>query len=265
MAIHADRYIFDGIPCDSFNLTICSFDSQSGAEITDGVKINITTAKPPDSNKWYTYNRQYERPFEKSLQVMKKDGKEITVIEQEAINRWMMRNDDNHWLQFDQDGYRDMYFNVQITESKPISVGGVDVGMEFKYVTDTPFGYSEEHLVTYNVVDGTVKKFINSSMETGKLEPQITVTINSDCNFSIYNDIEDRTFTIKNCVAGEILTIDNENKVMKSSIQSHDICEDFNLKWFRFFNTYEERINNLTFTGNATVTFKFRYPRKVGV
>jgi ribosomal protein S1 len=265
MAIYSDIYYFDGIPCSSFNLTLCSFDSQSGAVTTNGAKINFTTVKPSGSNKWYAYNRQYESPFEFTLQVIKKDSKEITIIEQEGINRWMMRNDDYHWLQFEQDGYRDMYFNVQVIESNLISVGNVNVGMEFKCITDSPFGYSAENLVTYNVVDGAVKNFMNQSEETGKLEPQITVTINSDCNFSIYNDIEDRTFTIKNCVAGEILTIDNENKVITSSISSHDVYEDFNLKWFRFFNTYKERINNLTFSGNATVTFKFRYPRKVGV
>ena len=266
MGIYATTYVFNNKSCEEFGLIICSFDSKSGVQTSSaGSKIELTTSKPPYSNKWTRYNIQYSEPLEFSFQIMKIDGSEITTFDQEKINRWMVRIDDYKWLHFEQPDHDEIFFNAQVVDSKLISVGGVNLGMEFNFVTDSPYAYTSEQIKNYSVSNGNTKTFFNRSSEVGNLYPYMTVKIKSDCNFAILNSIENRKFQIDNCKAGEILTIDNENKVISSSISNRAVYDGFNYNWFRFVNTYDDNVNTLTFTGDADIEFKYRFVRKIGV
>lgn len=267
MSIAASQYIFDGILCDTYNLRLCSFEDNGGLQTSSaGSTIELTTAKHPHSNKWARYNAQYSAPIEFTIQVMKTDGSEIDALEQEYINRWMIRRDDYKWFQFGQTDYMDIFFNVQVTESNILSVGNRNIGMSFKCVTDSPFGYSEIKTNTYVFTNGNYINHIDQSSEIGYLYPTMEITIATAGTFGLTNAIDDnRLFKIDNCTVGEVITVDCENKIITSTKHTHALYDDFNYNFFRFANTFSSSLNRLTATGDATVKFTYRLPRKVGI
>lgn len=266
MAIYASQFIFDGVSCDDYNLTMCSFGNSSGVQTSSaGSKIEIKTVKSPNANKWIRYNAQYSEPISFIIQVMKTDGSEINITEQELINRWLVRSDDYKWIQFVQDDHEDLYFNGQATSSSLLSIGNVNYGMEFNFVTDSPYGYSAERVNPYTAIDSQIITFLDQSSEIGYNYPQMTITIGTEGTFAILNKAENRLFQLTNCTVGEVITIDNENKIMTSTNLNHALYDNFNFNFFRFVNTYNNRVNELQITGNATIVFKYRLPRKVGI
>lgn len=103
----------------------------------------------------------------------------------------------------------------------------------------------------------------DSSCEEGYIYPYTEITVFKDGNLNIHNAIEDRNTYIANCVAGEIIIMDYP--IIKSSVSSHDILNDFNWNFFRVANTYDNSRNDLTFSIPCNVKIKYSPVIKVGL
>jgi len=82
---------------------------------------------------------------------------------------------------------------------------------------------------------------------------------------TIYNAIENRETIIENCVAGEVITMDYP--IIKSNISSHDlnIQNDFNWKFFRIANTYNNSRNDLIISLPCIMKVEYSPIIKVGL
>ena len=115
--------------------------------------------------------------------------------------------------------------------------------------------------------DSSVNTFslYNESDEKEKvLYPQeVIITINNDCDVTITNTKENsRLFTqIKNCVNGEVITIDCERRIIKSTNKDVPILSRFNKHWIGLL--YGKNIFNVS--GSFNIQFNYREVRKVGV
>ena len=107
----------------------------------------------------------------------------------------------------------------------------------------------------------------DTSHEEGYIYPYTEITIgdigSEKKTLEITNAIENRETIIKNCVAGEVITMDYP--VIKSSISSHNIQNDFNWVFFRVANTYENSRNDLTISLPCTIKIKYSPIVKVGL
>lgn len=101
------------------------------------------------------------------------------------------------------------------------------------------------------------------SHEEGYIYPYTEIIINESGNLNIYNAIEDRNTYIANCIAGEVITMDYP--VIKSSVPSHDILNDFNWNFFRVANTYDNNRNDLTISIPCDIKIKYSPIVKVGL
>lgn len=110
----------------------------------------------------------------------------------------------------------------------------------------------------------------DTSYEEGYIYPQMEITIGdiddkpvNERKLTIYNSIENRETYIKNCTSGEVITFDYP--VIQSSDLSHDIQNDFNWKFFRVANTYDNSRNDLVISLPCSIKIKYSPIVKVGL
>ena len=101
------------------------------------------------------------------------------------------------------------------------------------------------------------------SHEEGHIYPHTEIIIAENGDLNIHNAIENRDTYIANCIAGEVITMDYP--IIKSSISSHNIQNDFNWNFFRVANTYENSRNDLTISLPCTIKVKYSPIVKVGL
>lgn len=264
MAVHPTGFVFDDRTTEDFNLILCSFDS--GYE--DGVagsEIEFTTTSNPVRKRWYkTGNATYQSPLEFNIQVAKPDFAEFDAYELSAIQRWLIRQDGYKDFQFIQADYDNVHFNVMINKIEYIGTGVVK-GLDISCVCDAPFGYGHIVKNIFEVTNTQSFKIIDLSDEIGYIYPDMEIEILNNCDLSIHNSIENRTFQIKNCIQNEVITIDGNTLQMTTTAINHKLYNDSNYIFPRIANKHYERTNILTITGDCKITMTYRPIRKVGV
>ena len=108
------------------------------------------------------------------------------------------------------------------------------------------------------------KHFIDDiSHEEGYIYPHTEIVVNQNGDLTIHNAIENRDTIIKNCVAGEVITMDYP--VITSSISSHRIQNDFNWNFFRIANTFDNSRNDINVSIPCSIKIKYSPVVKVGL
>lgn len=264
MAICAERFIFDDIPCEKYGLMICNFGSvsENGTIST----IEVTKSSIPIQNKWFiTGNVSYKEALSFKFQVAKVDFSIIDSYEQSAITRWLMRKDGYKRLQFIQNDFENIYFNVIVDSIKILTCGSLTYGLEISCIADSPFGYDHVSSIDTVLMANEPITYLDLSDEIGYIYPDLTITILQSGNLSIHNSIENRYFKVNNCMANEIIKINGDTLTMTSNINSHSIYNDFNFEFFRIANNLSTRKNVITSNLKCRFQMSLSPIRKVGV
>lgn len=261
---------------------ICSFDGADDGEMTAGSEIEFSYFKAPNSNRFLTtsatYNTQLVIPFEFCKYVCSEPNDDVfTEREIAFIERWLNQKTlTPKYLQFVQEGYEDIYYRCTISLQRKI-VGGKCVGFICEATCDAPFGWSEEQNLTINSTGTEVINLYDISDEIGEIVPNINIVSNADDQtITISNSLTGTTMSIQNCVDGE--EIELTDKMTLSSTECVPITpgtgyignhstffDDFNYQWFTIANTFYERENTITVSGECTITMAWRVPRKAVV
>lgn len=141
---------------------------------------------------------------------------------------------------------RDAYPDDGIITYFDDDIDGIESSYYYVYV-------SEKNVATINDI----------SCEEGYIYPYTEISVIEDGDLNIYNALEDRNTYIANCVAGEVITMDYP--IIKSSVSSHNIQNDFNWNFFRIANTFENRTNDLITSIPCVITVEYSPVVKVGL
>ncbi|MCH5265811.1 MAG: hypothetical protein J1F02_07915 [Lachnospiraceae bacterium] len=265
------EFIFDGISSKEYDLLICSFDGNKSGSATAGSNIEFITFKAPNSNKWVRTGSNYNEQLIFTFQVCKyncnsAENKPLSERELAFIMRWLVRKE-YKYLRFIQEGYENIYYNCQINAEK-YEIAGQCYGLTLTVTCDAPFGWSEPmHAAISSSTTSTIKLY-DSSDEIGITFPTIEIlsksgTPKSPQDITIYNDMTEVEMLIKNCVANEHIMI--RDRMIESSeyTDKHStLSDDFNWKWLSIGNTFDNRVNEITVTGNCNIDLYWRVPRK---
>lgn len=261
MTVSADGFVFAERTSDDFGLIICEFDDSSDSDSASQVEFSLINS--PIQNKWYkSGNSNYTEALAFSFSVAKDDFSAIDAYEYSAIARWLVRKDDFKDFMLTRRDYDNIHFYAQLNVS-PIEIGGNIVGIDVEGTTNAPFGFSALETYTFDTNDGTTFSFSDNSDEIGYIYPDLKITVRTGGDISLLNQTENRAFTLKNCVANEVITIDGKTLQIDSTAVSHNIYEDSNYQYFRIVNDYDKRKNTIVITGDCTVEMKYRPIRKV--
>lgn len=259
----ATDFVYDGIQLSTKKFIICDFDSPSGDNVVEaGSNITFNKIKRDSGKKYSLASATYEDCVTATFDLCKDDNiynpdeMEITSEEFQDLMRWLNRRE---FLKFRviNEAQTVCYYNASFNLDK-ILIGGKLYGVRLTMETDSPFGYGDERVFfhTYGN-DNTPKVLSNSSSEIGYLYPTVKIKCLSAGDISIYNDLEDCTTTIKNCVAGEIIYLDGNTQIITTSETNHKINNDFNWVFFRLGNTIKSRSNNIS--ANKPCELEIRY------
>ena len=258
---------YAGKTLSSFGCVLCHFGGSEGLDtVDDGVQINFATVPVLGGSKHILTSTNYEECLETTLQICKYSCnggiQEITAVEHRNLTAWLCRKKFLKFKLLDESNI-DLYHEAIINVSR-IEFDGKLVGLELEVRTNRPFALKEPRTITINntVQDG--KHSINdTSYEEGYIYPYMEITVNQDGNLKIHNAIENRDTYIANCTDGEVITMDYP--VIQSSNSSRNIQNDFNWKFFRIANTYDNSRNDLTISLPCSIKIKYSPIVKVGL
>lgn len=256
---------FNGKRLSDYGFIIANFGDK-GLETVDGAEITFNTISAFNGSIHHITSTVYESYLETTIQIVKHSCstgiQEITAIEYRELTKWLNRK---KFLKFKPlcEDYIDLYFEASFNISK-IEIDGKLMGLELSVITNRPFALKEPRRITIkNLVQNGTYSLNDTSHEEGYIYPLTEITVAESGNLKIHNAIEDRDTYISNCIAGEIITMDYP--VIRSSISSHNIQNDFNWNFFRVANTYDNSRNDLTISLPCTIKIEYSPIVKVGL
>lgn len=257
---------FDGLNLSDFGFMICNFGSKGLETISNGSQITFNTVSTLNGAKHELTSAIYEDCLTSVFQICKKTcGTENSVISLEelrALSRWLNRKG-FYKFKLLNDEYKDIYFEGSFNISK-LEMDGKIYGLELELKTNRPFALQEKNKIVIKNLANNGEKFIKDHSDVeGYIYPEMKITINESGNLSIYNEIEDRTTLIENCVAGEVITMNYP--IIESSVAGHKIQNDFNWNFFRIANDYKNNVNKIIISLPCVIELTYSPTVKVSI
>lgn len=263
--MNAIDFEYDNQYLSDYGFIICDFDASSGVDtISAGSNLTFNTV-PKNRGKQYSLaSTQYDECITVTFDICKdpetheESEMELTSDECRDLMRWLNRRE---FLKFqvlyDEPNYDSCTYNASFNVSK-IVIAEKIVGLELEMTSDKPFAYGQERSVVLNITD-TSKTYnvLDNSDEIGYISPNLIITCNSSGDLEIENTFCDSVMLIKNCSAGEVITIDGENMLISSSLSGHKIYDDFNFEFLKIGNNYYSCTNPIKASISCTIKIKY--------
>ena len=261
---------YDNILLSGFGFILCEFSGNSGFQVVNnGSDIKFTTTPILNGNQWLSAGAKYSECLSATFNICKTpclsndyEIEEITVDEITRLSRWLCRKSYKKFKLI-KEGYEQIYFEGSFTLDR-VMMGGKVIGLELKLTTNRPFALYEPYIKTLKFTTANqMIMFRDVSDEIGYINAEATITCNASGDLVIHNSAEDRETIIKNCKAGEVITM--KYPIISSSIDTHKLQDDFNFNFFRIANSWDNPVNKITVSLPCTIKFTYSPIRKVGV
>lgn len=243
---------YDGQLLSDHDCVICNIGNSPGVETTDfGNHVSLNTVYSIGLNKFSISSTRYDDPYTVSFQVAKlchdmKSASQIGEYELSDMMRWLNRKNYCKFKPIYKDGeYSDVYY-MGTFDVQPIDLCGRIIGLDLTLKTNAPFGYYEPVSVYMDLKSAKdTYTLINSSDETGLTYPAtVTIECLSKGNLILKNSKDSRYTEVKNCKAGEVLTLNGEEKQITSSMSHKTLYNDFNYNFVRIYSGRENGMDN---------------------
>jgi phage-related protein len=267
MGFYGTSFIFDGVPSEEYGMMIYDVGSSKQDETafvsSKFIEDRISRRYDP-----LFYGQTYNDPLEFKLTFglhpeLIDQGKHFDRYDFERIASWLTGRNGYKWLTICGEDADYVRYKCQITELEIVEGGVYPQVFTCKVSCDSPFGYTREMVFNYVCTD-TLSPILHSrSTYNGFYYPKMTIALNGASEISVTNQSDGgRIFSFSGIPAAfqnAILTIDCLNQTIVSSTgdNMYPYC---NKRFFRLIRGD----NNLSISGNCTVTFNCSFPINVG-
>lgn len=264
----ASNFEFNGKQLSDFGMILCHFGS-GGLETVSGTQVTFNTVPVLNGQRHELIDVQYENCLEATFQICKyscgNDTQEITSSEYREIAKWLSRKKFVKLKILDGDTM-DIYYMATFDNISRIELDGRLYGLELHVITNAPYAFKDPQIITINNTEVNGVHSVNdTSHEEGFIYPHIEIAMKQSGNLTIYNAIENRRTEIKNCEAGEVITMDYPIISTNSTSLTRNIQNDFNWKFLRLANSYDKSRNDLTISLPCTIKMTYSPIVKVGL
>ena len=265
--MRAYDFEYDSIRLSDFGMTLCSFDSIGVETISNGSEITFNTVSTLGGAKHELTSAEFENCITATFQICNNlcdnPTEMISLEKARDIMRWLNRKSFHKFKLIDIDGeYTGIYFESSFNVSK-VEINGTLVGFELEMITNRPHAIADLVTVKLDAEAGETLNIYNKSDLEGSIYPNMEITIGEDGDLKIYNEMEDRTMVINNCVKGEVIKI--EYPIISSSIASHKVQNDFNWVFFRLSSTFKDKLNKVSSSLPCSSELTYSPIVKVGI
>lgn len=237
------------------------FGTQSGGVLHEGMKTDLVLDKSAKSNEYEIISQKNKEPQSFIFQIVNEDGSDIEQEQERFLHKVMCKNGVFDWLFFHEERYSDIWIKANMRNPQAWTVRNVK-GMQFEVTTSSPYVFTDERELNYSITDTSDlidDLYINTDAEE-PIYPDIEITMLEAGNITITNANEIRPgyiTTINNLVVGEVINIKNQK--ISSSVPTHNVFNDTNKKWLRFYDGYNQISVNL----KCQINIKYREFRKM--
>ena len=253
-----------------FGMMICEFDGGADS-ITIGSQISFNTTKSANSDKLLTLNTEYSEPLSTSFQIAKIDDTNsvipLTMEEIRAITLWLQTADVRE-LRFcdNKYGFDEIIYTGSFDRVSRINKNGMIVGLEVSFLSNLPYGLTEEQVIEIDALKNSDFSLINDNDMNGYFVPRLVeITLKEAGDFVLYNKNTKIETVITGCIANEVISIDQELQWLSTNYQQHDIHDCFNYNFIKIFRRDESNENSFFTSLNCTLKVYCSYARKVGI
>ena len=268
MAFWGCSFVFDGIPCEEYDLML--YDSFSGKSQDEGKFSNtVKIIEDKVSTRWkpHFYGAIQEDKLELSLifgvnQNRLDLGKPLDRDELNAIALWLVGHNEYKWLEILQEDIEHVRYRCIITELEIIEYGTVPWALKATLECDSPYGYMHPRVFEYVVNGYKDVRLLNESGHPGYYKPRIEVDLHGTGTFSITNVSDNNHKLELKDVPGVVntITIDNDYCIITDVENGINLYPYFNFNFFRLVRG----VNQLHFEGDCTVRIICEFPVNTG-
>lgn len=264
-------FIYDSEKLSDFGMVVCSFNGTNDS-FSIGNTIAINKVKGSRSDKYMSTGYQYDSTFNFEMQIAKNpctdDNVELNLTDKEItkIVRWLNRKKNCKFSPIYDDGsFSDVYyygtFNIEV-----VSNGKHIVGLTLSFDSNAPYGFGKEKTIQSTLNSNNTLTITDDSDEIGYVYAYTTVRCLTAGNLTISNSLDPfNSVVVNNCKSGEIITLDGQLKLINSSTSHNKLCNDFNWRYLRIANTYNDTVNKFTSSISCEITITYAPIRKVGM
>jgi phage-related protein len=237
-----------------------AFDSDNGA-IGSHLNRSAIASESHDGRYKNTYRYKYDELFSPQFTIVKADFSDFTQSEIRQVLKYLTQTDKPALLE--------VYYDKNSAAADWCAIGGWTNIETYKLANNRTVGI----VATFEAITPHALSSLQTSsgsqlilIETDDnqpIYPRITITMNSNGDVAIGNVHNSKAYTttIKNNIAGEIITINCANRIISSSRATGRIFgDDFNWTWLPLYDGE----NQITVAGNCTVEFEYRTVIKCG-
>lgn len=247
--------------------------------LSDNISLGSTLAFETIKNSATHINRivkvDYETPEPITFDICKNpcylNGDDSYNFNDEEISyfmRWLnKKNYEKFCPIYDDSSYPEIYFKGSFNITA-IYICGKVAGFTLTFTPNAPYGFETEKTISYSLEANDSFEFYNNSDEYNYLYPiKFEIKCNGNGNFEMCNSLDVRnTVRVNNCISGEIITFDCQNKIIQTNNTSHSsICKDFNYNFPRFVSNEYENENVLTVSLPCEISITYSLIRKAGI
>ncbi len=261
--MYATDFLFNENRASDFGLIICSFNGEF--ETASGGNIEYNVVKTPNRDNYDFYGAQFNEVLTWNFSIFKNpcqnNNEEIyfNQYEESQIAQWLLKQDGYKWFQFDQDGYRDIYYMVQIN-MLPHQVSGQTVGFDLTVTSNCGYGFTDEIVREFTFNKNKKIRLDIHSDTNSYILPYVTVNGNGDFYISNDSDLSQNRLNGEETrlyhVTEEII-MDSNNDIINGIKNT----SDFNWYFLRLVNG----VNNISTDSDSDIKINFIYrePRRV--
>lgn len=266
MAFWGKSFVFNGYPCEAFDLML--YDVGSDAQGAGQFASVVTVIEENLPSKWkpvfYGTKLEGKLQFDIVFGVNEErldSNNYLDRYEMDAIASWLTGHDRYMWLEIEQEDMDHVRYRCMITGLVMVEYGNIPWAMKATVSCDGPYAYMTPHEYEYELNGTHTIEFYNEGSHNGYYKPVIQYTSSDGGDLEIVNLTDDnRTFKFTGIPAAAVtVNIDNENCVITNSADLN-LYPYFNYKFFRLRRGY----NILQITGYGTLKIICEFPVNVG-
>lgn len=263
---------YNGQRLSDFGMIPCLIDSSSDTAVEVANNVVINKIRAPNTYKYLAAGYSYEDVLTVNFQTCKSGcdmmHTSITDVEINRMMRWLNRKRYCKFKPIYIDGYfGDVYYEGTFNV-KPIVIGKNIVGLDLTFSTNAPYGFLEPINFEHEFTSPEDKLILSDiSDEVGHIYCNATITCLENGDLNISNSLDpDNVLIIHDCSNGEIITLNGQQKIISTNLDTHKtLCNDFNYNFLRINNTYEDVENVFTSALKCKVSLEYSPIRKVGL
>lgn len=252
---NASYFTYDGVYSGEYGLRIADFDD-STVITTDVFTVEPVTSKPARLNRFYYGGAKFETQPSFTFTILSESP--IPDSFRREIITWLLGRGEYKELIVNQNDLEGYTYRCVFTSVNIIYVRGYCCGFTVTALFDSPYAYGTPTKVSVKGTGTaqTVTIINNSDVLDGYVYPKVSFQATSavsDKAISIVNQTDNpvRAFEFSTLTANEQITVDNELKIITSSV-SGDKVSSFNKNWLRL----RKGANKLSVTINGTATIE---------